>query len=281
MTAKILDGKALNKKIIADITKRVSAMDKKPGLAIIQVGSDPASAVYVNMKEKDAKTCGFGVEIFRCDEEVSQEELLDLIKKLNNDENINGFIVQKPLPKHIDEPVIDKAILPEKDADGFNPVNAGLLFKNQDGFSPATPLGVIRLLEENKIKIEGKNAVIVGRSMIVGRPLSMLLMHRNATVTICHSRTKNLAEITAQADILCTAIGKPKFIKADMVKDGAVVVDIGINRMDDSSLVGDVDFDAVKEKAAYITPVPGGIGPMTRAMLLENTLKAYELQNMH
>ena len=281
MTAKILDGKALNKRIIADITKKTAKLKPKPCLAIIQVGSNPASTVYVNMKEKDASTCGFETKLFRCDPSINQKELLGLIEKLNKDKHINGFIIQKPLPKHIDDSIVDNTILPEKDVDGFHPLNAAAVFMNQlerHGFAPATPKGVIRLLEANNITLEGKLAVVIGRSLIVGRPLAMLFMHKNATVTICHTKTKNLAEITRQADIICSAIGKPKMIKASMVKKGAVVVDIGITRLNNGKLSGDVDFEAVKKKASWITPVPGGIGPMTRAMLLENTLEAYKLQ---
>lgn len=279
MDAKILDGKALNKKIIADIQKKVAKLPSKPGLAVIQVGDNPASTTYVNMKEKDAISCGFNAKVYKLDVKTTQQQLLTLIEKLNADKNINGFIVQKPLPKQISEKAVDEAILPVKDVDGFNPLNAASVFMNTSGFYPATPSGVIKILEENNISIEGKHVVVVGRSMIVGRPLAMLMLHKNATVTICHSKTKDIGSITKEADILCSAIGHPKFIKANMVKNGAVVIDIGTTRTEDGKLCGDVDFENVKKKASYITPVPGGIGPMTRAMLLENTLKAYELQN--
>lgn len=275
MPAKILDGNALNRKIISSIRQRAEKLRPRPCLAIVQVGNNPASTIYVNMKEKDAKSCGFDTIIYRCDDSISTKELLKLIGRLNNDKKITGFIIQKPLPKHIDEAAIDNAVLPSKDVDGFNPLNQGALFMNQHGFVPATPKGVMKLLEQNKISIEGKHAVVVGRSLLVGRPLAMLLMHKNATVTICHSKTKNLSEFTRQADILCSAVGIPKLIRAGMVKKGAVVVDIGITRLEDGKLAGDVDYEEVRKKASWITPVPGGVGPMTRAMLLENTLEAY------
>lgn len=278
MTAKILYGKGLAERIRAGIKKKVSRLRPRPGLAVVQVGKNPASDVYISLKEKKSLECGIKTEIFKLDERTSQDELLGLINKLNKNKRVHGFIVQKPLPAHINEALVDRAILPEKDVDGFNPINVAAVFMNQKGFVPATPKGIMRLLEASKIKLEGRNAVVIGRSLIVGRPLAMLLMHNNATVTICHSRTKDIAEITKRADIVCIAIGRPKFLKPGMVKKGAVVVDIGINRLDNGSIVGDANFDEVKNKASCITPVPGGVGPMTIAMLLENTLDAYMLQ---
>ncbi len=279
MTARVLDGKELAKGILKDIRERVSCLSGKPGLAIVQAGDDPASSIYVKRKIERATDIGFYTELHRLNAAITQEKLLALIDKLNADERIHGFIVQKPLPKQIDEYAVDKALIAEKDVDGFNNENVAALFKNRHGFVPATPKGVMRLLEHYRIPVEGRHAVVVGRSHIVGKPLSMLLLNRNATVTICHSRTKDLASVTKMADILCVAVGSPRMITAGHVKEGAVVIDVGINRLD-GKIVGDVAFDEVKEKAAAITPVPGGVGPLTVAMLLENTLSAYYLQTM-
>ncbi len=272
MTAKIIDGTAIAAKIRERIKKEVASMKKKPGLAAIIVGENPASKVYVGIKRKQCEEVGIHSEEHKLPEETTEEELLSLIEKLNNDEKIHAILVQLPVPKHINTEKVLSAIALEKDVDGFNPVNIGKLVDGNENAVPCTPKGIIRLLEESGIKIEGKNAVVVGRSSIVGKPTAMMLLNRNATVKICHSRTKNLGEATRNADILVVAIGKAKMITADMVKKGAVVIDVGINKIE-GKLVGDVDFEKVKEKAAFITPVPGGVGPMTVAMLLENTLQ--------
>lgn len=279
---KIIDGKAIAQKIREEIKERVSQLDKKPGLAVVLVGENPASKVYVNMKEVACEEVGFYSEKYKLDEKESEEELLKLIGKLNNNEKIHGILVQLPLPKHINEKKITESINPEKDVDGFHPINVGNLCIGDKCFAPCTPKGIIKLIESTGVDITGKHAVVVGRSNIVGKPTAMLLLNKNATVTVCHSMTKNLAEITRQADILVVAIGCPRFIKKEMIKEGAVVIDVGVNRVEDASkdkgyyLCGDVDFEDVKEKAGYITPVPGGVGPMTIAMLLSNTLEAYE-----
>ncbi|MBN1156127.1 bifunctional methylenetetrahydrofolate dehydrogenase/methenyltetrahydrofolate cyclohydrolase FolD [Candidatus Woesearchaeota archaeon] len=274
MTATIIDGKKTAEKIRSEIKEYVSGLKKKPGLAVIQVGKNPASTSYVNLKEKDCKEVGIYSKIIRLVEEISEEELVEKIIELNKDNSIHGILVQLPLPKHVNEEVAIDMINPLKDVDGFHPVNAGNFFIGKAGFVPCTPKGVIRLLKEYDIPIEGKNAVVVGRSNIVGKPIAMLLMMNNATVTICHSKTKNLAEYTKNADILVVAVGKPGLIKAEMVKEDAAIIDVGITRTG-NLLKGDVDFDSVSKKASYIAPVPGGVGPMTRAMLLENTIEAY------
>ncbi|NQV08956.1 bifunctional methylenetetrahydrofolate dehydrogenase/methenyltetrahydrofolate cyclohydrolase FolD [Candidatus Woesearchaeota archaeon] len=274
MAAKIIDGKAIADKIIEGLKEKIDGLDKKPGLAVVLVGDNPASSVYVNIKSIACEKAGIRDMKQHLPENTSEEEVLGLIEELNNDSDVDGILVQLPLPKHIDEHKIIEAINPLKDVDGFHFTSIGNLFINREKFVPCTPKGIIRLLEEEGIEIEGKHAVVVGRSNIVGKPVAMLLMNRNATVTVCHSKTKDLGEETRKADILIAAVGKPKLITADMVKQGAVVVDVGINKVDDR-LIGDVDFDDVKEKAGYITPVPKGVGPMTVAMLLENTFEAY------
>jgi len=251
-------------------------MKEKPGLALVMVGSNPASEVYVNFKEKDSKEAGFYCERFNLDEKISEMDLLNLINGLNNNEKIHGVLVQLPLPKHIDEKLVTDAILPHKDVDGFTAVNLGNVLSEKTILAPATARAVINLIESTGTKIEGKNAVVVGRSNIVGKPVALMLLEKNATVTICHSKTKNISEYTKKADILVVAVGKVDLITKEMVKEGAVVIDVGINRVG-NKLIGDVDFDSVKEVAGFITPVPGGVGPMTRAMLMENTLKAMEL----
>ena len=276
MTAKIIDGKALSAKFLDDIKKRVKDAKEKPGLAIVIVGNNPASEIYVGLKEKKSKEIGFYVERYNLDENVSQDELLKIVDELNQNKKIHGFIVQLPLPKRIDENLIIDSILPHKDVDGFTPVNLGNLVNDNNLLLPATARACLELIKSTGQKIEGKNAVIVGRSNIVGKPTALLLLQENATVTVCHSKTKNLKEHTKNADILVVAAGKAKLIKKDMVKPGAIVIDVGINRTP-TGIVGDVDYDNVKEVAGYITPVPGGVGPMTIAMLLENTLKAMEL----
>ncbi len=278
MPAKIIDGNKIAKRIIESIKNKVKNMKEKPGLALVLVGNNPASEIYVNFKEKDSKEAGFYCERYNLDEKTSEMDLLNLVNKLNNNPKINGVLVQLPLPKHIDEKLITNSILPHKDVDGFTPVSLGNLLSENTIMAPATARAVINLIESTGTKIEGKNAVVIGRSKIVGKPVAMMLLEKNATVTICHSKTKNLAEHTKKADILVVAAGKPKLITKGMVKEGAVVIDVGINRVGDK-LAGDVDFVNVKDVAGFITPVPGGVGPMTRAMLMENTLKAMELQS--
>ena len=276
MTAKIIDGKKVAEKFLIDINKKIKESKKKPGLAIVLVGKNPASEIYVNFKEKKAKEVGLYFERYNLDEDVKQDELLKLIDELNQSRKIHGMIVQLPLPKHIDEHLIVDSILPHKDADGFTPINLGNLVNDDNRLLPATARACMELIKSTGQKIAGKNAVVVGRSTIVGKPTALLLLQENATVTLCHSKTKNLAEHTKNADILVVACGKARMIRKNMVKPGAVVIDVGINRTP-SGLVGDVDFDNVKEVAGYITPVPGGVGPMTIAMLLDNTLKAMEI----
>ena len=278
----ILDGKALSKKrkdiLKEEVLRLKDIYNKVPKLAIIMVGNSPASQIYVRNKIKACTYCNMESELIHLDETVTMEELLSIINKLNNDPLVNGIIAQLPLPKHINENTVINHICEEKDVDGFSVSCKGKLFGNIDTFTPATPTGIMRLLDIYNINIEGKNAVVVGRSNIVGKPMAMLLLNKNATVTIAHSRTKNLKEVTKNADILVVAIGKAKYITEDMVKEDAVVIDVGINRIDDK-LYGDVDFENVSKKASYITPVPGGVGPLTIATLLENTLKAFIEQN--
>jgi len=272
MTAKIIDGKKLAEKIRKEIKEKVKKLDVKPGLAFVLVGNNPASQLYVGNKDKAGKEAGFYIETHHLPENTDQLKLLNLVDKLNQDRKIHGMIIQLPLPKQIDEKLIIEAILPHKDADGFNPINVGNMLIGNNLIIPATPKGIMKLIESTGVNIEGKYAVVVGRSNIVGKPVSILLQQKNATVTMCHSRTKHLVQYTKQADILVVAVGKAKVIKADMVKKGAIVVDVGTNKVN-GRLVGDVDFDNVKKVASYITPVPGGVGPMTIAMLLENTLE--------
>jgi methylenetetrahydrofolate dehydrogenase (NADP+) / methenyltetrahydrofolate cyclohydrolase len=273
MTAQIINGKEIAAKVRAGIKEKVDSMEQKPGLAVVIVGENPASQVYVNMKEKACKEVGYYSEKIEKPADISEEDLLKEVDRLNKDDKIHGFIVQLPLPKHIDEDLVIDAINTKKDADGFHPMNLGNLLLGKKTIVSATPKGVIRLLEESGIDLEGKHAVVVGRSNIVGKPVSILLQQKNCTVTMCHSRTKPLEDYTKQADILIVAAGKPKLITGDMIKKDAVVIDVGVHRMDDGKLCGDVDFDSAKEIASKITPVPGGVGPMTIAMLLENTLE--------
>ncbi|MCI6989347.1 MAG: bifunctional methylenetetrahydrofolate dehydrogenase/methenyltetrahydrofolate cyclohydrolase FolD [Campylobacter sp.] len=280
----LIDGKLVSKKIKESVKLEAIELTKngvKPTLAVILVGDDKASQTYVGSKEKACKACEIGSLVYRLDKKTTQKELLDIINNLNNDDDIHGILVQLPLPKHIDTNAVITAIDPAKDVDGFHPINVGKLVSGLDGFVPCTPFGIIKLLEHYEIKIAGKNAVVIGRSNIVGKPIANLLLKYNATVTITHSKTTNLSQITQNADIIVAAIGNPKFLKADMVKDGVVVIDVGINRLDDGSLVGDADFDEVAPKCSFITPVPGGVGPMTIAMLLFNTIKSakFALQN--
>ena len=274
---KILDGKAVSLKVKESVKVRADELKKfgvEPTLAVVLVGEDKASQTYVRAKEKACNEYGIKSVAHRLSENTTQNELLALINVLNLDDSIHGILVQLPLPKHIDTNVVLAAIDPRKDVDGFHAVNVGKLVSGLDGFVPCTPLGVMEILKEYGIDVAGLNAVVIGRSNIVGKPMANLLLNASATVTVTHSKTKNLKEICQNADLLVAAIGKPFFLKADMVKDGAVVVDVGINRLDDGRLVGDVDFDEVAPKCSYITPVPGGVGPMTIAMLLNNTILA-------
>lgn len=278
--AKLLMGKEVSARIKDELRIKVAELKEKginPALAVIIVGEDPASKVYVNNKKKACEYCGIRSLEYALPEETTQEELLELIEKLNNDDTVSGILCQLPVPEHINEQAIINAINPKKDVDAFHPVNVGKIMTGNYDFVPCTPAGVMELIKESGIDVNGKECVIVGRSNIVGKPMSMLLLHQNGTVTICHSRTKNLAEKTRQADILVAAIGKPEFITADMIKEGAVVIDVGINRIAPKKLVGDVEFEGAEKKAAAITPVPGGVGPMTIAMLMKNTIKAAEI----
>lgn len=277
----ILDGKALALEIQHTIKQEVREFSKQqitPGLAVILVGDDPASQSYVNMKAKACSQTGIYSTTHKMPESITEEALLQTISMMNENPNIDGILVQLPLPKHINTTAILEAISPKKDVDGFHPFNMGRVFANLDGFIPATPMGVITLLEHYKIPIEGKNVVIVGASNIVGKPLGALFLNKNATITLCHIYTQNLAEHTKKADILCVGVGKPNLITQDMVKEGAIVVDIGITKLENGKIVGDVDFDNVTPKCSYITPVPGGVGPMTIASLLQNTIKAAKLR---
>lgn len=278
MAAQLLDGKALSAQVEAELKVRVEKLLEKgirPGLCVILVGDDPASQLYVGNKEKACGRLGIDSKTVRMPAETTQEELEAEIAKANADPSIHGLLVQFPLPKHLDANRALSLITPEKDADGLHDVNTGKMMRGEPGPVACTPKGALYMLKSAGIPIEGKDAVVIGRSNIVGRPMAMLLLRENATVTICHSRTKNLAEHARRADILVAAIGKPRFITADMVKEGAAVIDVGMNRVD-GKFCGDVDFDAAKEKAAYITPVPGGVGRMTVAMLMSNTVEAAE-----
>ena len=286
----ILDGKATSNQIKEELTIQVKEIKdsgkRPPHLAAVLVGNDGASLTYVGSKVRSCERIGYDSTLLKLDDDVSQEALLATIQKLNNDPLLDGFIVQLPLPKHIDEEVVLHAINPNKDVDGFHPTNFGKMALGMETFIPATPFGIMELIKRYKLDISGKHAVVIGRSHIVGRPMSILLSEKgnpgNATVTLAHSRTQNLADITKEADIVVSALGVPNFLKADMVKDGAIIIDVGITRVPDADhpkgyvIVGDVHYDEVKEKASYITPVPGGVGPMTIAMLLQNTMLAYQ-----
>ena len=275
--AVILDGKAISKKVRGELKIKAEELKQKnivPKLAVIMVGDDPSSKIYVRNKSKACEEVGIEFEEYILGENIKNEELLNLIEELNNREDIHGILLQSPIPKHLDINLAFRTIKPEKDVDGFHPVNIGKLSLNQECFVSCTPFGIMRMLAEYNIDIEGKHAVIIGRSNIVGKPMIQCMLNKHATVTVCHSKTKNLSEITKQADILVAAIGKPKFITEDMVKDGAVVIDVGINRNEEGKVCGDVDFENVSKKASYITPVPGGVGPMTIAMLMNNIIKA-------
>ena len=276
--AKIIDGKAISATIRAEISEEVKKMKAEkglvPGLAVIIVGEDPASQVYVRNKAKDCEETGINSIVHALPENTTEEELLALVHKLNNDDSVHGIIVQLPLPKHLNSDLIINNIDVNKDVDAFHPYNVGKIMIGDYELLPCTPAGVMALLERSNIDVAGKNCVVVGRSNIVGKPQAMMLLHKNGTVTVCHSKTKNLAEICRSADILVVAIGRAKFIKGDMIKEGAVVIDVGMCRDENGKLCGDVDYESAEKKASYITPVPGGVGPMTRVMLLQNTLTA-------
>ena len=272
-----IDGKEVSAAVREQIAAEVRELKSKgitPGLAVIIVGNDPASRVYVNNKKKGCEQVGMNSFEYALPEETTTDELIALIEKLNNDKDVHGILCQLPVPKHIDEEKVLNAISPEKDVDAFHPVNCGKVMTGDYTFAPCTPAGMVEMLKYYNIPVAGKHCVIIGRSNIVGKPMAMLMLKNNATVTVCHSKTANLSEITKQADILVAAVGRANFVTADMVKDGAVVLDVGINRMEDGKLCGDVDFNDVAEKTSYITPVPGGVGPMTITMLLKNTLAA-------
>lgn len=278
MPAQMIDGKALALSLRESIAQEVSLLQKntgvQPGLAAVLVGDDPASAIYVRNKKIACEKAGLYPQEHLLPSSTTEEALLDLIHQLNADPKIHGILVQLPLPPHIESKAILQAVSPEKDADGFHPVNVGRLVEGDPVFVPCTPKGVIHMIDSTGLDIAGKRAVVIGRSNIVGKPIAMLLLHRHATVTICHSRTKDLPSVVREADIVIAAIGKPYFVTPDMIKERAVVIDVGINRLDNGKLVGDVDFDRVKAHAGWITPVPGGVGPMTIAMLLQNTLES-------
>lgn len=281
MSARIIDGKAVAQKIKDEIKNKVAALPEKPGLAVVIVGDDPASHNYVNNKEKACAYVGFYSEIHRLPKETSEAELIKLIDKLNKSKKIDGFLIQSPLPEHLNEEKMTLLIDPAKDVDCFHPFNTGKVFNGDfTGLMPCTPAGCLQLIKSIGIELKGKKAVVVGRSNIVGKPMAMLLLNEHCTVTICHSRTSNLAAEVSQADIVVAAVGRPKLITGEMIKPGAVVIDVGTNRVNDK-WVGDVDFDSVKEKAGFITPVPGGVGPMTIAMLLQNTLLAKQRKLTH
>ncbi|MCD7796991.1 MAG: bifunctional methylenetetrahydrofolate dehydrogenase/methenyltetrahydrofolate cyclohydrolase FolD [Clostridiales bacterium] len=280
--SQIIDGKAISKKVKSQIAEETAVLKAKgvtPGLAVIIVGDDPASQVYVRNKEKACEEVGFYSEKFALSQNTTQQELNSLIKELNARKEINGILCQLPLPSHLDDKEVINLIDPIKDVDAFHPVNVGAITIGDYNFLPCTPAGVMELIHSTGVDVAGKKAVVMGRSNIVGKPMAMLLLHENVTVEITHSKTRNLAEITSQADILVAAIGKAKFVTADMVKDGAVVIDVGMDRDENGKLCGDVDFESVKDKCSFITPVPGGVGPMTISMLMRNTLTAAKIQN--
>lgn len=281
--ANLIDGKQVSASVKEQVRQEteilVQKYGKRPALAVVIVGNNPASRVYVNNKKKACETVGFQSFEYALPEDTSQEELLELVQTLNADENINGILVQLPLPKQIDENAIINAISSKKDVDAFHPENVGKIMIGDYAFLPCTPAGVMELIHTTGVEISGKKCVVIGRSNIVGKPMAMLLLHESGTVTICHSRTQDLPSVTKEADILVVAIGKANFVTADMVKDGAVVIDVGMNRLENGKLCGDVDFAEVESKASWITPVPGGVGPMTIAMLMKNTLTAFKKQN--
>ena len=275
----IIDGKAVSLAVKERVKDEIARDGLKIGLAVVIVGNDQASRVYVNNKKKACEFCGITSYEYALPEETTEEQLLELVDTLNGDSNVNGILVQLPLPKQINEQKIIERISPMKDVDAFHAVNVGKIMIGEYSFLPCTPAGVMELIHSTGTEISGKECVVIGRSNIVGKPMAMLLLHENGTVTICHSRTKNLAKVCRRADILVSAVGKAGFVTADMVKDGAIVIDVGMNRNAEGKLCGDVDFDSVAPKCSYITPVPGGVGPMTIAMLMENTLRAKKLQS--
>ena len=276
--AQIIDGKAVSASVKQEVAEEAARLKEemglKIGLAVVIVGNNPASRVYVNNKKKACEAVGFNSYEYALEENTTQEQLLDLINVLNRDDKVNGILVQLPLPSHINEKTVIEAISPAKDVDAFHAVNVGKIMIGEYAFLPCTPAGVMRLIESTGTDITGKNCVVIGRSNIVGKPMAMLLLHQNGTVTICHSKTKNLKEICLNADILVAAVGKANFVTGDMIKEGAVVIDVGMNRLENGKLCGDVEFESAEKKASYITPVPGGVGPMTIAMLMKNTLTA-------
>ncbi len=277
-----IDGKAVSAKVREEVAKEVAALKEQgicPGLAVVIVGDDPASRIYVNNKKKACQATGIYSEEYALPAETTQEELLALVDKLNHKKDIHGILVQSPLPKGLDEEAVVEAIDPKKDVDAFHAYNVGKIMLGDYQFLPCTPAGIMELLKAYDISVEGKRCVVIGRSNIVGKPMAMLLLHQNGTVTVCHSRTKDLPEVTRQADILVSAVGKSHFVTADMVQPRAVVIDVGMNRDENGKLCGDVDFDQVEPIASYITPVPGGVGPMTIAMLLKNTVTAAKMQD--
>lgn len=279
MSSALISGKEIGQSIRSDLTKRIEYLNEQgitPGLAVILVGDNAASKVYVSNKQKTSEELGIYSKLITFDANLSEQELIDAIESLNADPAIDGILVQLPLPKQIDESNVLSAISPSKDVDGFHPINIGKMMLGQDTFLPCTPYGVMKLLEYSEVELSGKHAVVIGRSHIVGKPMGQLLLQKDATVTYAHSKTPNLKEITLQADVLVVAVGKAKLITSDYIKDGAVVIDVGMNRDENNRLCGDVDFESVKEKASYITPVPGGVGPMTITMLMENTVQSAE-----
>lgn len=280
--SKLIDGKQISEQVKERVSGQVAALKEQGitvGLAVVIVGQDPASRVYVNNKKKACARCGIESFEYALPEETTEEELLALVDQLNRDPKVNGILVQLPVPKQIDDHKVIAAIAPEKDVDAFHAVNVGKIMIGDFDFLPCTPSGCMELIDSTGVEIAGKNCVVIGRSNIVGKPMAMLLLHRNGTVTICHSKTQNLREICKNADILVAAVGRAKFVTADMVKEGAVVIDVGMNRDENGKLCGDVDFDAVKDIAGYITPVPGGVGPMTIATLMQNTVTAAKIQH--
>ena len=279
MAAKIIDGKAISAQVKEQVRAEIERDKVKAGLAVVIVGDDPASRVYVNNKKKACELCGIQSFEYALPEETTQKQLLELIDTLNADISVNGILVQLPLPRHLDEKAVIERISPKKDVDAFHEMNVGKIMIGNYSFLPCTPAGCMELIHSTGIEVAGKECVVIGRSNIVGKPMAMLLLHENGTVTVCHSKTKDLAEVCRRADILVAAVGRANFVTADMVKEGAVVIDVGINRLENGKLCGDVKFDEVSEKAGYITPVPGGVGPMTIAMLMKNTLTAARMQN--
>ena len=279
MAAKIIDGKEISAAVKEQVRAEIERDKLSVGLAVVIVGDDPASRVYVNNKKKACELCGIKSYEYALPENTSEEQLLELVDTLNSDKNVNGILVQLPLPGHLNEKKVIERISPEKDVDAFHESNVGRIMIGNYAFLPCTPAGCMELIHSTGVEVEGKECVVIGRSNIVGKPMAMLLLHENGTVTVCHSKTKNLAEVCRRADILIAAVGRANFVTGDMIKEGAVVIDVGINRLDNGKLCGDVKFDEAVEKAGYITPVPGGVGPMTIAMLMKNTVTAWRIQN--